>query len=333
MRRTMGWLAVTAVLLGVSVEVGSRVAHERTRGTVTDASGLYRFPPHAAVWGGHPTNALGFFGDDLAVPKPADAYRVLLMSDSTSLAISLPRIIQHELAQRIPHRTVEVNLVSPPRYTTTHNLDLLRSALLELEPDLVVMYVGINDNLFNTSEGDRHANPGIFDSRALGSVALRMGLYRFFERPRRTTDFTRGELPSAPIFEANVREMVRLIRGNGGEILLLPVAISQPTDDARLQARTEAHHRDLEHNWGNLASTVRGARAHQEILAALARDESVPIADPTSVLPRDGSTFRDICHLTPTAHERLGAWVAATIAERVPTDETSAQPASDVGPL
>lgn len=333
MWRRMGWLVAMAVLLGVSVEVGSRVAHDVTRGTVIDGAGLYRFPPRAVVWGGHPTNDLGFFGDDLAVPKPADAYRVLLMSDSTSLAISLPRIIQHELAQRIPTRTVEVNLVSPPRYTTTHNLDLLRRALLDLEPDLVVMYVGISDNLFNTTDGDRHANPGIFDSRALGSVALQMGLYQFFERPRRTTDFTRGELPSAAIFEANVREIIRLTRDAGGEVLLLPVAISQPTDDSRLQARTEAHHRDIEHNWGDLASTVRGVRTHRDILAALARDESVPIADPTSVLPRDGSTFRDICHLTPTAHERLGAWVAATIAARVPADETSAQPTSDVGPL
>lgn len=125
--------------------------------------------------------------------------------------------------------------------------------------------------------------------------------------------------------------MIRLIREGGGEVLL-PVAISQPTDDAQLQALTEAHHRDLEHNWGTLASTVRGVRAHHEILADLARAESVPIADPASVLPRDASTFRDVCHLTPTAHERLGTWLASTIAAVAAGGAATAPPTSDVGP-
>ncbi|MFQ5731949.1 MAG: SGNH/GDSL hydrolase family protein [Planctomycetaceae bacterium] len=163
--------AVFALLvLVLSLEAGLRIYDGRTGSIsgppaaqsplmVTSARAHHELKPLIAVETPHPdtgrpvsltTNSLGLRGAEVAVPKPAGVYRILLLGDDSTLAIETPesetacRKLQELLQRETPLR-VEVVNAGVPGYCPLLSFLFYRHALLGLQPDLIVLNFDMSD--------------------------------------------------------------------------------------------------------------------------------------------------------------------------------------------
>jgi lysophospholipase L1-like esterase len=96
-------------------------------------------------------NSLGFRGDEIAVPKPPGVFRIVAVGASTTYTAwvrdykrSYPHVLQEILRER-GYPSVEVVNAGAMGYTTWESLINLELRVLDLDPDLVIVYHGIND--------------------------------------------------------------------------------------------------------------------------------------------------------------------------------------------
>ncbi|MBN1587067.1 MAG: hypothetical protein JW937_06535 [Candidatus Omnitrophica bacterium] len=259
-------LALLAVLVGILSAglVGELAARVWLRnladpmqvalyGTVTQVEGLNsRFSQHHYLpfipkpgyeSGGNRHNALGFRGEEIAIPKPAGTYRVALLGGSTTYNTavrdyqrSYPYVLQQILRTERPG--LEVVNAGCDKYSTWESLLNLEFRVLDTEPDLVIVYHGINDvhprmvYPYEAYKGDNsgsrtpYARPqeGIWDRSAVFRVLrARLGI----RQPvvgllyTRTHDYlatnhtmgfrnqkARGEYPSGVFVEQSASEML-----------------------------------------------------------------------------------------------------------------------------
>ncbi len=96
-------------------------------------------------------NALGFRGDEIVLPKPSTTYRIVAMGGSTTYTSSVgdyrlayPTLLQENLRHR-GYSNVEVINAGVPAYSSWETLLSFELRVLDIEPDLVIIYHGIND--------------------------------------------------------------------------------------------------------------------------------------------------------------------------------------------
>ncbi|MBX3465179.1 MAG: SGNH/GDSL hydrolase family protein [Planctomycetes bacterium] len=97
------------------------------------------------------TNHLGFRGPEVAEPKPAGTFRLLLLGDSVAFGwgvddeATFARRLEVEWNQAAPARRLEVVNTGHPMYDTCQQAATLREFLPRLEPDLVLLVYVVND--------------------------------------------------------------------------------------------------------------------------------------------------------------------------------------------
>jgi lysophospholipase L1-like esterase len=98
------------------------------------------------------TNAMGFRGEELAVPKPAGEYRVFLVGGSSAECLllddadALNAVLQRELQSRAPGgRTVRVYNAGKSGDRSYDHVSMIVHRIVHLEPDLLIVFAGIND--------------------------------------------------------------------------------------------------------------------------------------------------------------------------------------------
>jgi lysophospholipase L1-like esterase len=102
-------------------------------------------------WDGNRHNSLGFRGAEIVLPKPAGVYRIVCLGGSTTYsdgvqdyAQSYPALLETYLRER-GLANVDVVNAGVPGYTSLETLINLQTRVLDLEPDLIVVYHGINE--------------------------------------------------------------------------------------------------------------------------------------------------------------------------------------------
>jgi len=100
------------------------------------------------------TNNLGFRGAELVSPKPANEFRVFLIGGSTTECLilddkdSLDAVIQRAVQERVTSGTqVRVYNAGVSGDRSDDHVAVLTQRIVHLEPDLVVVFAGINDLL------------------------------------------------------------------------------------------------------------------------------------------------------------------------------------------
>jgi lysophospholipase L1-like esterase len=95
-------------------------------------------------------NSLGYRGEEVAVPKPRGVFRIAVLGGSTIYTVevddyreSFPYQLQQELRRNRP--AIEVVNAGCPMYSSWESLMNLELRVLDLQPDLVMVYHGIND--------------------------------------------------------------------------------------------------------------------------------------------------------------------------------------------
>lgn len=170
MRRRLGLIAFSLILTGFLAELAERVylswlasdAVLLKYGSVDQvrARGLSdRFSPHPHLtyyptpdWsrGVDHHNSLGFRGVEVAPIKPPGVFRIACLGGSTTYGSGVedpsqayPGALEREL--RIRGHAVEVVNAGCPGWSSLQSLINLQIRVLELAPDLVIVYHGIND--------------------------------------------------------------------------------------------------------------------------------------------------------------------------------------------
>ena len=99
------------------------------------------------------TNNMGFRGDALVRPKPADEWRIFTVGGSTMECLvlddsrDLSRVLQDQLQTAHADRAVRVYNAGKSGDRSYDHLAMVSQRIAHLEPDVVVVFAGINDLL------------------------------------------------------------------------------------------------------------------------------------------------------------------------------------------
>lgn len=168
--RLIQLLAALLLVFGVmllALELLLRFYLERFGSEVDKARYLYTADdirrPHAVYRGlpylnyglepAHPEhNSLGFRGPEIAQPKPEGVYRIVAIGASTTQGFGIkhnedtyPAQLQRILRDEYGFAQVEVINAGVPAYTSWENLVNLQFRILDLSPDLILIYQASND--------------------------------------------------------------------------------------------------------------------------------------------------------------------------------------------
>lgn len=194
-------------------------------------------------------NRLGYRGPEIEIPKAEGVFRIVALGGSTTYSSatdsdhSYPSQLQHILREQYGYTHVEVVNAGLIGYTSWDSLANFIFRVLELQPDLVIIYDGVNDVNPRTADPECYQglNPlrGINPARGLWRLQPEYSssvLYRFVTiplglSPNPTTldqqwvlPFTcpKGELTSERMvenpptyFERNFRNLIAVAQVNG----------------------------------------------------------------------------------------------------------------------
>lgn len=263
---------------------------------------------------------------------------VLLLGGSVLQDVAGP--LEEALRERYGERVRVYNLCKSAHTTRDSYFKFQR--LRGQRFDLVVLYHGINDCRMNcvppeTFRDDythcawyrsleRRLKAGVVildDVNLLADTgAISLGVPD--EKLRR---FGR-EIKTAGPFRRNVEFILRTAREKHTPVLLMSFACYLPADYSEAKFRAgeldygPGHFKIRTEVWGDPPDVVAGIAAHNAVLRSLARQyDNVLFVDQEAKLPHDGTTFCDVCHLTPRGDRQFAANVLPAIVRRFPPEK------------
>jgi lysophospholipase L1-like esterase len=292
-------------------------------------------------------NARGYRGQDVAIPKPEGIFRIVALGGSTTYGHALtaveayPAQLQRLLRETSGDRIEVVNL-GVPGYFSLDSLVHLATRGVALEPDVVVVYDGVNDaalRIFQSPDCTAGENPlfGMGLDRGIWTVdnaplppsalyrliAIRLGWMRdpaVFDAQLMPTGLCPPEpqgvnpldtLAANPplLFERNLRGIAAMGRSAGAQVVFATFA----WDRAALQAQVDATPEQYQ-----AEALIRAIDEQNDLVRALAAELDVTLVDLAAEMS-DGAYYQgDHVHMTAAGTGRQAALIAATIrAERL----------------
>jgi len=255
------------------------------------------------------TNAHGFFDAQVELPKPARTMRIACIGGSTtaenfSPEFSYPNVMERELA----------SLLLVPGKETIERIDVVNcgvegldtQGILErsddffaLEPDVLMLYEGVNDLMFQILSKEPVLPKGIRPS-----IASWSNLYASLDPGALfpSDDAIRDGIRQRTI--ANFEHLIRIARQRG--VLVVLCGVVHPEFEILPAHAVSYLNWNIRQNWQTPGVTAeiyaRGVDILNEELRALAERQSCPYLPLQNHFVRIFGTpafFMDICHLFP----------------------------------
>ena len=302
---------------------------------------------------GNRQNALGFRGEEVSYDKPDGVYRIVAIGDSTTYGSSVdykeayPYALQKYLNQN-GYDNIEVINAGVPAYTSYETLMMLQFRILDLDPDLIIVYQGSTDiharlvwppeSYIGDNTGFRApfvqdiTMPPIWEySTALRMIGLEMGwttpqsdlewirwrraktvVGQEYRRQYSDGTYPSGfftEVPAMEVLEANPPiYFERNIR--------MMVAIAQAYNiDILFSTFVVSTEFDSPHS----ASEVyrKGLEEHNEVTRRVARETNSYLIDLVPLFPNDKKFFTDGRHFTKAGNELRGQMIGDYIIDNI----------------
>ncbi|MEE9563755.1 MAG: SGNH/GDSL hydrolase family protein, partial [Nitrosopumilaceae archaeon] len=97
-------------------------------------------------------NSHGFRGPEIFIEKPDDTYRIFVVGGSTTFSIralsdqhTIPGYLQQKFDETGLDKKIEVINAGIDAVTSTDELQLVKSKIVNYKPDLIIIYDGHND--------------------------------------------------------------------------------------------------------------------------------------------------------------------------------------------
>jgi hypothetical protein len=276
-------------------------------------------------------NRLGFRGRETSLEKPKGTVRIVCLGGSTTYGFFVtsddetwPARLEVYLREIAPGHSIEVINAGVPGYTSFESLTSLQFRVLDLQPDIIVVYQGYNDLRAATWPNPRPDNthfrkswtgpalaPSTLESSSL--FLLLRGYWNGASGDGRElatyviVPVNGDRIPNRPLktinpqainnYERNVRSLVSVALIHGSRVLLAPEAYGELTIDPEI-------------------SDVVGdgmfmlAERMRQITSQHANDQRVGLLDAPRSLPLARGVFADGVHLTKFGADRF-AWLVA----------------------
>jgi lysophospholipase L1-like esterase len=278
------------------------------------------------------TNAQGWRGPTVAVPKPAGTLRVVILGGSTTYGYgvnddeTIDHYMRQDLSARFPGRKVEVVNLALDGYDAYQAWQRWLHDGVRLDPDVVVLNTGINDvrnaRYQNLKDPDPRTLIWEDDMRRLREEQARGGPtlwtvlkhYSYLMRlpgvlhqalAARAASPSQGEqvyYDAADNFQKNVERLV-----SSAQQLGIPVILSTPPS-MLMRAGAPAHM--VPRSYWVVSPQV--TQAYRDTLAArltyVAHEDSTGARPVTHLVPSvPPGDFLDDCHLTPDGNRAIAA--------------------------
>jgi len=300
---------------------------------------LLSVPRPNGSWGYYEVNSLGYRGPEFNYSKPSNTFRVVALGGSTTwgYAVDNAHTYPRELERALNHdgsARFEVINAGMPGHNSAENLIKLHLRVLDLEPDMIIIYQAYNDLKANGPNGCqrdyshyrlRRGKVGVpFLQRhwrlayALFTIDRLNALRRAL--PLKKTKFDRLDDVSDDCvlaFKENLRNMIHLARSHGVEVVLCTYARSLTTDNL-------ANHPDqFKPLWSHVphlsyAGMMRGFERYNTAIIELGLEEEVAVVHQDQLMPPDFDHFYDHVHFTAKGTRRFAGNLADHILESRP---------------
>lgn len=308
------------------------------------------------------TNNMGFRGDELMMPKPANEFRIFMVGGSTTECLYLDdanavtKVLQNDLNQHpLNNLTFKVYNAGKSGDAIDDHLSMIGHRIVHLQPDMIILFAGINDLTRSINNFDylHYVEPGPPDRfRYLRYLATESQivrrLYYLFNRtkPRVTQVFQEIH------YHSQIRENVRLCDS-------LPLSNERPRIDQNaflnnlktIAGVAQAHGIKLvlmtqqttwtgpatsglkEWHWILCRSGTRYREDFmQEALTALndqtrqvAQQYSLPLYDLAGTMPKSRDLFYDDVHFNDRGAREAALELATLIREQIGPQQSQAK--------
>lgn len=266
------------------------------------------------------TNALGFRGPPVAVPKPEGVYRIVCLGGSTTYGFAVgddetyPVQLERVLRERRPDLDVEVVNAGVESYTTAESLANLAFRCLDLQPDCVVLYEGINDyrprryrNFDNAYIHYRKVWDGGLGP-PLGRRDEINGINEYIQHPPPGDDWgdTRAHAAAAgtEAFRRNLVSIVGVARAHG----IVPVLVTSATSPHDASLQQAAYNAELR----------AGIAEHNDVVRAVCAATGAPLVDIVPAMPGQADHWADLVHNTAKGSAARAALIAEGLLPHLP---------------
>jgi lysophospholipase L1-like esterase len=382
--RARGWrsnlalLAFSLVLGGALAELGARLWLERLADDeafkayasvaqleerlAQPAQSLSRYAPHRYIGfipspgyrsGANYHDPLGYRGGPIALHKPEGEFRIVCVGASTTYADpvedpaeSYPAQLEAELRRRGYGQVRTVN-AGASGYTSYETLVNFAFRVLELDPDMVLVYHGINDlaarmvwppsayrgdnsGAVQLASGLARDTPLLERSTFARILRVRLGyarshldLFRNFSRTAKTNHYpiymgqrSRGIYPSGLFEEVDVMQMLAAnppvyFRRNLASLALLARGRGvQPV------FMTFAHSQKVADPVLNTPEVVQGLAEQNRMILGLGAELGVPVFDLARAMPPNPRLYFGAVHFTAAGNRRRAQLIADFLVEQ-----------------
>ena len=284
----IGVIAVLLVVVTLALEVILRVALTNW-GTVTQRiSYVYNREEADAVTGlplvlpfigygatpnEHGRNAFGYRGDEITLPKPEGVYRIIALGSSTTYGFTPDGETYPDWLERILHEdygltNVEVINAGVNGYNSWNLLVDFELRILELDPDLIIIYEAGNDVKPRTVDPDCYRGINMLRGLDVGSRAYYI-------------DYNRGTFSPSTLYRLITINLGLDLDPAASDANALPIRIACGSGQTLTPAEAVAQNPPV--YWErNLTSVVGVAHAHgvRVLLSTWAYDRSNPEPEP-----------------------------------------------------
>jgi lysophospholipase L1-like esterase len=354
-------LIITAVFfLGLEAAI-------RVRDYVTERSdSIWRYtynPPTSALYVDHPflgaalkplvrydtgtytitINDLGYRGKSFHREKQPGVYRIACLGASSTFGAEVPDDETYAvhmdslLTARMPDRQFEVINAGIPGYTSAECLINFSMRVVDLKPDLVIIYLGYNDFKPNRHPGfasdyahwripgERTTPTGfwadvssVLERWSLFYYKLRWNLPEYLGKlqcPRVADRFPRYDTVSdegVTTFTRNLESIISIARSNGIDVGLVTEALCISKADFEVNADWYTEVLNFVPTL-TIDGLLHAKEQYSKAVHRLAESYDLPFMDSAVVVPVSSDYFKDHVHLNIKGHRTLAGGMAGMV--------------------
>lgn len=284
------------------------------------------------------TNNMGFRGATLARPKPATELRVFITGASTAECLylddadALHAVLEQTLADQVAtDRTVKVYNSAKSHGRSYDHVSMVVHRLLHLDPDLIIVFAGLNDLLASIYGTDYLHFVESAPRRFSAGLIARMWLTewqlprRAFSLLRRSEPHGAAEVRTRPVagsregtpptdvtgYQKNVTTIAAAAHAHGVRVLV----VTQPTT---WNSAVDADARQWQTNLQGYSEMQMDTalEAFNDVVRQLPVGPEIAVFDLAKTLPKSTQYFYDDAHFTVAGARFVGELIGRFVLER-----------------
>ena len=256
---------------------------------------------------------------EVKVPKPVDVFRILCLGGSTTRGQQLkdyPGSLQKMLSKKYPKRRIEVINAGKYFYNTQHSLIQYLFYLKDLDPDLIILFHGVNDLITSFTMPPFSSSPFRKDyghfygplaylryPRAFEEFLLKF-FYADLRKPKlKPASFS--DFKSQHSFRRNLETIIKITKSEGIALILSNQAhlYSDKNDSDPNFLAFQRHYLTDDGYYADEKSWYQGMELFNEITRETTAEFSIPFVDQAAAFKGKRELFRESIHMTSEGTE------------------------------